>query len=380
MRLPLVHPRRRALVAFALGESAGRTRVARHLERCSECRQLVGFTQRLEKSASALPPAVANDSILQRALESRAAGARIILPVAPQGRTRRSGRVAALMSAAAAIVVLAAWLATRPRANDFRSVNELLVAGLLPKDAEASQATTRDALVHKLRPMTFSFERRFVDASGRATDGGRLDATIARGPQAGTWRITSLWSGLSGSPDRQGAHEWRESAMVRDGTLEPITRTVTVTPFRRWDGIHIAQSFRNDSVLGEMTLMGTITHRPIQHDLRPARAPIVVAEALAPIYFLGLDVQPRAVFNVDMLGWAVVDNDVLAPVSFRVDGSEKIATPAGSFDCWRLTLQTKGPSVANWIRKSDHFAVLTRRVQSDGTIRETVLTREGTPP
>src|SRR6185503_11027701 len=94
------------LTAFAAGEKpAGRGRVARHLERCSECRQFVGFTQRFEKAAAALSTPAPSEELLLRALADRAAGARVILP-APIEPTRdtllgRAIRVVAMFVGAA---------------------------------------------------------------------------------------------------------------------------------------------------------------------------------------------------------------------------------------------------------------------------------------
>src|SRR5262245_65694135 len=77
----LFHPSRKRLAEFAAGkECASRGRVARHLERCSECRRFVGFTRQFEKAAALLPAPATSEEILSRALADRAAGARVILP------------------------------------------------------------------------------------------------------------------------------------------------------------------------------------------------------------------------------------------------------------------------------------------------------------
>jgi hypothetical protein len=375
----LFHPSRQSLTAFAAGEKqAGRGRVARHLERCSECRRFVGFTQRFERAAAALPTPAPSEELLSRALADRAAGARVILPahIEPARDTLvgRARRVVALIVVA---TILGVWWSGRGVRGDFASANELLLAGLVPKIAEAGQAgRSAGVMTHRLRPLTVTYQRRFIDsASGRTTDAGKYDLRVAPADSR-MWMLTSTWREIADENDMQGARSWAESVTVAVSSLAPASRVVHVKPYRRWAGIYINQRFRNDSVVGQMALDEDPTRRPIAQDLRALRAHLVASDALAPVYFMGVPLLPGADFDVSVLGWAVVPNDVLVPMRMTVTGSDRIETPAGTFDCWRFVISVGRETHYHWVRKDDGLGVLTRRRMSDGRTRELILVHE----
>jgi len=149
-----------------------------------------------------------------------------------------------------------------------------------------------------------------------------------------------------------------------------------VKPYRRWAGIYIDQRFRNDSVVGQMSLDEDPTRRPIARDLGAERERLIASEALAPVYFMGVPLVPGAEFDVSILGWAVVPTDVFVPMRMRVTGSERIETPAGAFDCWKFVISVGRETHYHWVRKSDNLAVRTVRHMSDGRTRELILSRE----
>ena len=376
--MKLFHPSDRELVAFAAGEPDSRKSIARHLERCSDCRQFVGFAHRLSSAAAGLPAPVPNDDILGRALADRAAGARVILPVSAEPRRRFVGaRVMRLATLVAAAALIALWGYDRARASEVRSVNEILLAGFMPRSAEAWQGGPPMPLTHKLRPLSATYQRRFVDsATGRASAGGLLELEVGRGPGHVTWSIASAWHDIVGVEGMQSARVWAESLAVMDGTLAPARRVVHVTPYRRWAGIRIDQRFRNDSVVGQMSLDEDPTRRPIAHDLKAVKTRLMASDALGPLWFMGVPLVAGAVFEQQLLGWAVVPNDVLMPLRLRVVGSERIDTPAGEFDCWKLAVTAGDETHYHWVRKSDHLGVLTRRRMPNGTTRELILLRE----
>ena len=378
----LFHPSQQSLAAFAAGDAfAGRDRVVRHLERCSTCRQFAGFARRFEKVAITLPAPVPSEELLARALADRDAGARTILPTRiDAAREPRLGSAMRVVAVLVVAVVLGIWGGRGVR-GDFVSANESLLAGFTPRRAEAGQpARAGVAMRHDLRPLAATYLRRFIDsATGRTTDAGEYDLRVTRA-ESRTWILTSTWRDIAQQNDMQNASRWAESVIVAGPVLAPSSRVVHVTPYRRWAGIYIDQRFRNDSVIGEMTLDEDPTRRPIARDLGGHRERLIASDAVAPVYFMGVPLFPGAEFDVSILGWAVVPNDVLVPMRMRVTGSDRIETPAGTFDCWRFAISVGRETHDHWVRKSDGLAVLTRRRMSDGRTRELILVREGNTP
>ena len=377
----LFHPSHVSLAAFAAGEKqAGRGRVARHLERCSDCRQFVGFALRFERAAAALPTPAPSEELLSRALADRAAGARVILPAPTEpARDPLLGRAIRAFAVIAVAAILGVWWSGRGSRGDFASANELLLAGFLPRSAEAGEASrTTGAMVHRLRPIAVTYQRRFIDsASGRVTDAGKFDLRVAPAPDSSEmWLLTSAWREIEGRDDMNNARTWSESVTVAGSGLAPTSRVVHVKPYSRYAGINIDQRFRNDSVVGQMSLDEDPTRRPIARDLRAQRGRLIASDALGPVYFMGVPILPGAEFDVSFLGWAVVPRDVFVPMHMKVDGSERIETPAGTFNCWKFVIRVGRETHYHWVRKSDHLGVRTLRRVSDGRTRELILFRE----
>ena len=375
----LFHPSHRSLAAFAAGEKqARRGRVARHLERCSECRQLVGFTLRFEKAAAALPTPAPPDELLQRALADRAAGARVILPAPLEpARDTMAGRAIRVVAVIFVAATLGVWWSSRSARGDFASANELLLTGFVPRSAEAGQAGhSAGAMTHRLRPLAVTYQRRFIDsATGRSTDAGKFDLRVAPFT-SDMWLLTSAWREIEGRSDMSNARTWTESLTVAGPALAPASRIVHVKPYKRWAGIYINQGFRNDSVVGQMSLDEDPTRRPIARDLREQRGRLIASDALAPVYFMGVPLLTGAEFDVSTLGWAVVPRDVFVPMRMKVAGADRIETPAGVFDCWKFVISVGGETYNYWVRQSDHLGVLTRRRMKDGRTRELILIQE----
>jgi hypothetical protein len=374
--IAFLHPRRSSLVAFATGDAfTGRSRVAKHLGRCAECRRFVGFTQRLEKVASALPAPTPADDLLGRALAARTAGERVILPakLEPQHPARFPARTAAVVVAAA---ILALWWTTRAPRAEFTSANELLLAGIVPRSAEAGQGGRADrTLSHKLRPMTATYLRRFIDGAGGIVGAGRFELRVEpTGPSA--WLLTSMWRDVDARIDSSGSRVWAESLTVADSTLAPAARIVHLKPYRKWAGIYINQRFRNDSVVGQMSLDDDPTRRPIAANLAAVRGRLIGSDALAPMYFMGVPLLPGSQFDLSALGWAVRPDDALHPMRMKVTGSERIETPVGTFDCWKFEITVGKETHYHWVRKADHLGVRTVRRMPDGRTRELILVSE----
>jgi hypothetical protein len=374
------HPRRSTVIRFASGESANRADVAEHLEHCDDCRRLAGFTQRLGNAASRLPAPKPSELVLSRALASRSGGLRVILPSEAEAHRASGGRrFASIAPVVAAAAVLLLLMYGRERGPDAHSINELLLAGWMPRTAEAAQKSVAlGAVSHVLQPLAATYQRRFIDSTAsRVTGAGLLDVRVARAGAANTWILTSAWHDLTAIDDMQNARVWAESLTVAGSTLAPVSRAVHVTPYRRFAGINIRQTFQGDSVIGEMTLTASDTRRPIARDLRAQRGRIIAGEVASPLYFMGVPLFAGAEFEASVLGWAVVDRDVFTSMHMRVVGSDPIETPAGTFDCWKIAITAGNSAHFHWVRKSDHLGVLTQRSVGDGRTREIVLVSEG---
>lgn len=103
----LRHPDFRALNRYVDGELSERerARVAAHLARCFRCRRTVEELRALSAAARELPTPAAPSDLMDLALQRRADGERVILPLTPPGAPPR--RSFALLIAIAAIALLA---------------------------------------------------------------------------------------------------------------------------------------------------------------------------------------------------------------------------------------------------------------------------------
>ena len=100
------HPLYRTLNRFADGELSPRRqrRVAAHLADCSRCRREVSFIRNAGELARSLDTQKVRQELLDRVLERRAEGERVLLPVEPPGAM--PSRTQRLVPAAAAAVLL----------------------------------------------------------------------------------------------------------------------------------------------------------------------------------------------------------------------------------------------------------------------------------
>ena len=115
--------------------------------------------------------------------------------------------------------------------------------------------------------------------------------------------------------------------------------------------------------------------RPIARRLRPELGPYLTG-AFLPLALMTVPVSPTWSASAALLGWAVVPRDVYTPVELRVEGEEQLTVPAGTFDCWRLSIRFGDGAISYWMRKSDGLGVrvLDERDPAKG-IHETVLRR-----
>ena len=112
----IFHPTQSRLHGFADGELIKKVRVktAAHLERCSKCRNTVGWLRRLSREANALPLPTPPPELRERILESLRRGDRVILPVADPPRPAWPGRRVAAGFSAIVVVAIGASLLRAP--------------------------------------------------------------------------------------------------------------------------------------------------------------------------------------------------------------------------------------------------------------------------
>ena len=149
-----------------------------------------------------------------------------------------------------------------------------------------------------------------------------------------------------------------ETLYVTKKELRLLARTVHAAPYRSYSQITIRQRFVGDSVVGEMSTDGGV-RRPIARRL-PAKLGPYLSDALAPLGLVGVRLSPDWRGSLSIVGWAVVPNDVLYPVTLRVVGEEKLSTPAGLVDCWKLRISAPPEQRIEWVRKSDGVALRSR--------------------
>ena len=375
MILPFLHPRALTIERYAFDAASAeeRRRVSAHLLRCPRCRREVQTIQRMA-AAAGMPRRGAPREVLDRVLADRAAGRRVILPVAgddpPRVRTITGGAVGAFAAAAAALILASILYDARPTRG--------LASGSLGSGFLVSEATARvvsptsvpnvsDVDGSRLRAGVWRFVEHRTDGAGHAIRGDTLDLGLTAGTEGtrAVWRVSS--SGTSQS----------ETMVVDRRSLEPVSRMLHVGRSEKFDRLDIDQKFSGDAFTAHV--VGNARGRPtfertVTRSI-PRGAPPRVSDAIAPLYFGATPLDAHWSGRVALVGWAIEKSDVLHPVTLAVRGVERVRTPAGTFACWRLDVQVGAQTQVCWVRQVDGIAVRSRRVTEKGT-REWLLVRE----
>jgi hypothetical protein len=329
-------------------------------------RALEAFAEAIRPELMDLRTPAASAELRERTLADRAAGARVILPVeaTASGSVRRY--VIAAVAVLVGVLVLPLYRSSR---NDTRDAQPVASLSFLGNVAHAEQTSSTPRLpaafpIHaeRIRAGTLRYRRVYNDSTERVAKTVESALSVAADSSQGTpaWRVVRL--------DREsfagGSVISAETLLVRRSDLGLITRAVHVRPYRRWKGIKIEQRVIGDSVSGGMTLDDVSGMRPIARRLPSAYAPFL-SDAFAPVYLAAVPLSAQWKGSVTVLGWAVIPKDVLHPVELRVIGEERVRVPAGTFDCWRMTVNYFGGVFDYWVRKSDGVAV--RTVEQKGS-------------
>jgi len=340
------------------------------------------FAEAIRPELEALPTPEPSPQLFERILASRSASVHVILPepVAASVPVRKHGL--ALIAVAAAVLLIVLPVVDRRRAAGDDVVAS---AGFFSREAFAQPLgrVNRPALAPivlgrplAIRPLTLEFSRRVHDSTGRRTRES-ID-TLAIAPDAvdgaDAWRIVSRASDLGSAQSRVET----ETLYVARADLRMLKRAVHVAPYSRFERINVQQRFHGDSVTGRMTTDGPSigAGREIARWLRPQFGPYLT-DTFAPVALMAAPLSSTWQGSASLLGWAVIPRDVFIPVELRVDGDERVYVPAGTFDCWRLTIRFRGRELRYWVRKSDRLGVrvLEPLDSGSGGTRETVLMR-----
>lgn len=395
------HPGEAALQRFADGESPAReqSRIASHLAGCAACRSKVTFARDIAEKARTLHVPSPSGEIISRVMAERHEGQRVILPVTEPAE--RSRRIAIPLAATAALVAAAA-------------IGFVYVRGAQPKIQRASTAADSTSVVRdflgatiflpnvaaaqeppvvvppfkrpaefdgrKLKPVFLTYERQWTPVSGSKKITARGTLRVSRIKQGDLWKIERDWTGTKDEKGIGQVQHEVETALLAGRDLKLISRDIHVTPYSTYSRINVTQSFTGDSVTGRMTTEGGDSRgvgRPVGQTLDRKFAPVII-DAIAPIVMQTVGLNPNWSGSLSILGWAVRKEDVLFPITLRVVGSERVTVPAGTFDCWKLSITVQRYQVDTWMRKSDGIAVLTRDDArgTRGGVRDIMLVAE----
>jgi hypothetical protein len=344
-------------------------------------RRMSDFADAIRPELEAIPTPDPTEPLLERILASRASSVRVILPEALTPRSRVSSRaIVAITVAAGALLMLVPATRRAPTTGD----DVFASSGFLAREAFAQPADygTRRRLAQvalarskAIRPLTLEFLRGVHDTAGQLVNESVDSLAVATATVAGTpvWQITSRLREVVGTQRRAET----ETLYVARADLRFLSRAVHVAPYSRFERINVQQRFQGDSVTGRMTTDGPSigAGRPIARRLRPELGPYLTG-AFLPLALMTVPVSSTWSASAALLGWAVVPRDVYTPIELRVEGEEHLTVPAGTFDCWRLSIRFSDGEISYWMRKGDGLGVrvLDRRNAANG-IRETVLRR-----
>ena len=345
-------------------------------------RGLSDFADAIRPELEAIPTPEPSDELLRRILASRAAAHRMILPEPVTARPRAPKRTIAAVAASALLLLVPSIRRGPPSSagDDVFASSGFLAreAFAQPADHDAGRRLAPVALARPgaIRPLALEFSRVVHNATGELVKESIDSLAVAPVTIDGTpvWRITSRLRELVATQHRVET----ETLYVARGDLRFLARAVHVSPYSRFERINVQQQFQGDSVTGRMTTDGPSigAGRAIARRLRPELGPYLTG-AFIPLAFMTVPVTATWSGNAALLGWAVIPRDVFVPIELRVDGEENLTVPAGTFDCWRLSIRFSDGEISYWIRKTDGLGVRVldeRNAATTGT-REAVLRR-----
>jgi len=343
-------------------------------------RALADFADAIRPELEAIPTPEPSDHLLERILTARAAATRVILPEPVPPRPRAPSRaIVAVAIAASALLLLVPSVHRAPDGGDdvFASSGFLAREAFAQppgRDSDRRSAPITLARPEAIRPLALEFSRRLLNATGEIVRHSVDSLTVAPaavGDRA-AWLITSRRRDVVGTQRRVET----ETLYVARADLRLLARAIHVSPYSRFAQINVRQQFRADSVTGRMTTDGPSigAGRAIARRLRPELGPYLTDD-FAPLALMTVPLSATWSGSAALLGWAVIPRDVFLPVELRVEGEERVTVPAGTFDCWRLSIHFNGEAITYWTRKSDGLGVRLVDRRNADAVRETLLRR-----
>lgn len=347
------------------------------------------FAEGIRPELEQLPVPAPLDDLFDRITSSRASGVRVILPDVTDRSVNSTRRfvIPSVIVAALVLVLLPLRRATPPASSAgevsslSRIAGEWMPGSVAFAQSDGSRVARRAvpmsfARPEKIRPMRLEYVRTWKDSTHREI--GRINGliSVSRAESAGipSWLVVSRNDGsLKGKKILT-----LDSVAIARSDLHLLRHTALERPYSRYDEIRIEQIFRGDSVRGTMHATGSKmppASRTFARSVTSVAKPYIL-DVIAPVILGAVDLHSGWSGSASILGWTVRDDDISFPIDLHVDRSEMVTVPAGTFECWRMTIRFSGHLVTSWSRKSDGVGVRSIERDVTGVTREVVLGAE----
>ena len=320
-----------------------------------------------------IPAPEPSKDLLERILVSRAAGVRVVLPVATRSvASTRTVRFAATAAILAGVAWLG-WQVVTTRSGVESELPPVWVIGGMPfiPSTAFGQGRVRPAmsprypLIAQIQPTRVRTGRWTYE--GSTTGDGVF--TTSQGPPrtiviaAGNFEGQPVWV-ASSSP------EMLDTVLVDRVTLRPLRYVRSMRHAR------LVQHFSHDSIDELLYVEPSLIAR--ERTLRGAALlpDVGVGPMLVSWSPHSLEVLVQALpLNRDWRGSVYSANWVTMATRFptftaldlRVTGSERVTVPAGTFDCWRLEAREGDDKSMLWVSRDHGWLVMRRHTSSDGS-------------
>jgi hypothetical protein len=320
-----------------------------------------------------IPAPQPSKDLLERILASRAAGVRVVLPVA--ARTVPSRR-AVRYAATAAILAGVAWLGwgvVTTRSGVESELPPVWVGGGMLFIPSTAFGQERFPLTRSLRyPLIAQIQATRVRPGRWTYQGTTIGDGVFTTPQGEPRTIVIAAGNVEGQPVwvASSSMEMLDTVLVDRATLRPLRH---VRPMRH---ARLVQQFSHDSI-DELLYLGP---RPnaLERTLRGAAAfpDLGVGPMLVSWSPHSLEVLVQALpltrawrGSVYSANWVTMATRVptFTALDLRVTGTGRVTVPAGTFDCWTLEEREGDYKSVLWVSKDQGWLVMTRHTSSDGS-------------